>query len=127
MEHDIRKSYKQLKDSKGVPKPSEDFISYWKEIGKEGREEQVALYFKWIELLSLALKRSLSRNLNDREAILYIKKSMIGTWERRKVKVSGLTLLVFSKKLREYALKCFGIRKSKNKDHFSLVMEVIMQ
>ncbi len=52
---------------------------------------------------------------------------MIGAWERRKVKLSGLTLMIFSKKLREYALKCFGIRKSKNKDHFSLVLEVIMQ
>jgi hypothetical protein len=30
MEHDIRKSYKQLKDNKGVQKPNEDFIDYWK-------------------------------------------------------------------------------------------------
>jgi hypothetical protein len=30
MEHDIRKNYKQLKDSKGVQKPSEDFQDYWK-------------------------------------------------------------------------------------------------
>jgi hypothetical protein len=30
MEHDIRKSYKQLKDNKGVQKPSEDFMDYWK-------------------------------------------------------------------------------------------------
>lgn len=48
MEHDIRKTYKQLKDNKGVAKPSDDFIDYWKEVGKEGREEQVGLYFRWI-------------------------------------------------------------------------------
>jgi hypothetical protein len=57
MEHDIRKNYKQLKDNKGMPKPCEDFIDYWKEMGKEGREEQVGLYFRWIELLERALKK----------------------------------------------------------------------
>jgi len=34
---------------------------------------------------------------------------------------------IFSKKLKLYPLKCFCIRKSKNKDHFSWVMEVVMQ
>lgn len=34
MEHDIRKSYKQVKDNKGAQKPNEDFVDYWKEIGK---------------------------------------------------------------------------------------------
>lgn len=43
------------------------------------------------------------------------------------MKLSDLTLIIFSKHLREYPLKCFGIRKSRNKEHFSWVMEVIMQ
>lgn len=30
MEHEIRKSYKQLKNSKGVEKPCEEFVDYWK-------------------------------------------------------------------------------------------------
>jgi hypothetical protein len=30
MEQDIRKTYKQLKDNKGIAKPSEEFIDYWK-------------------------------------------------------------------------------------------------
>lgn len=90
-------------------------MDYWKEIGKEGREEQVGIYFRWIELLDRAIKRTPMRELHDREASLYVKKSVIGKWETRTVKLSGLTLLVFSKHLREYPLKCFGIRKSKNK------------
>jgi hypothetical protein len=35
-------------------------------MGKEGREEQVALYFRWIDLLSLAIKRTTARYVNDR-------------------------------------------------------------
>lgn len=56
MEHDIRKSYKQLKHNKGVVKPNDDFLDYWKEIGKDSKEEQVALYFRWVELLERTLK-----------------------------------------------------------------------
>ena len=56
MEQEIRKSYKQLKDNKGVPRPCEDFVDFWKEVGKEGKEEQVAMYFRWIELLERAKK-----------------------------------------------------------------------
>jgi hypothetical protein len=66
MEHDIRKNYKQLKDNKGVQKPSEDFMDYWKDVGKEGREDQVGLYFRWIELLERALKKVSYRELHDR-------------------------------------------------------------
>jgi hypothetical protein len=66
MEHDIRKNYKQLKDSKGVQKPSEEFMDYWKDVGKEGREDQVGLYFRWIELLDRALKKVAYRDLHDR-------------------------------------------------------------
>lgn len=66
MEHDIRKSYKQLKDNKGVPRPCEDFVDFWKEVGKEGKEEQVAMYFSWIELLERAKKGQQIRELVDR-------------------------------------------------------------
>ncbi len=36
-------------------------------------------------------------------------------------------LIVYSKTVREYPLSCFAIRKSKSKDYFSFVLEVIMQ
>ena len=52
---------------------------------------------------------------------------MMSKWDIRKVKLNGLDLQVFSKKLKIFPLKCFCIRKSKNKDHFSWVMEVVMQ
>ena len=60
MEHDIRKLYHQFKDNKGIMRPSKDFIDYWDEVGKEGKEEQVALYFKWIELLQKAIEGSVA-------------------------------------------------------------------
>jgi hypothetical protein len=37
MEQEIRKSYKQVKTTKGVEKPNDDFVDYWKEIGNLGR------------------------------------------------------------------------------------------
>jgi len=61
MELDIRKNYKQLKDHKGVAKPNDDFVDYWREIGKEGKEEQVAVYFRWIELLERARTQKIYR------------------------------------------------------------------
>ena len=63
----------------------------------------------------------------EREAWLYVRKSaVIGKWERRRIKLDGLILRTYSKHIRDYPLMCFGIRKSKNKEHFSLVLEVIM-
>ncbi len=47
---------------------------------------------------------------------------MMSKWDIRKVKLNGLDLQIFSKKLKIFPLKCFCIRKSKNKDHFSWVM-----
>jgi hypothetical protein len=87
-----------------------------------GREEQVAVYFRWIELLGRALTTVPHSELPPRETDLYVKKSVISKWEVKKVRLNGCILQIFSRRLKEFPLKCFCIRKSKNKDHFSWVM-----
>jgi hypothetical protein len=80
MEQEIRKSYKQLKNSKGLEKPCEEFIDYWKEIGALGREEQVTIYFRWIELIQKSIADYIHPELPTMETDLYVKKSLISKW-----------------------------------------------
>ena len=65
--------------------------------------------------MDISLRTFIQPELTDRMAELYIRKSILGKWEKRKVKLERLNLLVFSKNLKEYPLRAFCIRKSKNK------------
>jgi hypothetical protein len=46
------------------------------------------MYVRWIELLLTALAHPIVREVIDKEAELYIKKSVISKWEKRKVKLT---------------------------------------
>lgn len=65
-----------------------------------GREEQVTVYFRWIELIQKAISNYVHPELPNVEADLYVKKSIISKWEIRKVKLNGLVLQIFSKRLK---------------------------
>jgi len=41
-------------------------MAYWKEVGNVNRDEQVATYFRWIELLQKSLTNFAHREFEDK-------------------------------------------------------------
>jgi hypothetical protein len=74
----------------------------------------------------MALRHEKPKPPSEKESEIYIKKSMIGTWEKKNVRLTPKSFFIRGNKhIKDYDLHKYALRKSKNKEYFGWVLQAV--
>ena len=129
MEQSIRKIFHQVKKTHKTDKTIEGFKDFWSELTTE---DKVNVYCKWADLLKKALiEEKNPESKHEKESItmqdqIFVRKNFFNKWEKRIVKLTPTHFnIIGNKKNKEFPLKNYGLRRSKNKENYSFVLQPV--